>query len=56
MNVDCSLALVFFDSLNRTEWIYRGSPRLSPMFKEEQNASKRQLGGRPSNRKTGSVS
>ncbi|RZC42438.1 Pre-SET, SET, and/or MBD domain containing protein [Asbolus verrucosus] len=53
MNVDCSLVLVFFDSLNRMEWIYRGSTRLSPMFKEEQNATKRHTGGRTSNRKLG---
>jgi histone-lysine N-methyltransferase SETDB1 len=53
MNVDCSLVLVFFDSLNRMEWIYRGSTRLSPMFKEEQNATKRHTGVRTSNRKAG---
>jgi hypothetical protein len=56
MNVDCSLVLVFFDSLNRMEWIYRGSTRLSPMFKEEQNATKRHTGVRTSNRKAGPVS
>ncbi|XP_044261529.1 histone-lysine N-methyltransferase eggless-like [Tribolium madens] len=51
MSVDCSLVLVLFESLGRMEWIYRGSTRLSPMFKEEQNATKRHTGGRTSNRK-----
>lgn len=41
MNVDCSLVQMFFDATNRIEWIYRGSTRLNPMFKEEQAASSR---------------
>ncbi|KAJ8917329.1 hypothetical protein NQ315_002351 [Exocentrus adspersus] len=48
MNVDCSLVQVFFDSLSRTEWIYRGSTRLSPMFREEQAATNRHTGVRAS--------
>lgn len=54
MNVDCSLVQVFFDNLSRTEWIYRGSTRLSPMFREEQNATSRHTGVRT--RKPGPVS
>ncbi|XP_056637289.1 histone-lysine N-methyltransferase eggless [Diorhabda sublineata] len=48
VNVDCSLAQVFFDGLNRTEWIYRGSSRLSPLFREEQAATNRHTGVRTS--------
>ncbi|CAH1979497.1 unnamed protein product [Acanthoscelides obtectus] len=52
IKVDCSLVQVFFDSLSRTEWIYRGSTRLSPMFREEQAATNRHTGLRTS-RKAG---
>lgn len=45
--IDCSLVHVFFDALNRWEWIYRGSTRLSPMFREEQAAVNRHTGMRP---------
>ncbi|KRT84106.1 SET domain-containing protein [Oryctes borbonicus] len=41
MSVDCSLVQMFFDASGRIEWIYRGSTRLNPMFKEEQAASNR---------------
>lgn len=41
MNIDGSLAQVRFTNLDRIEWIYRGSCRLSPMFKEEQAATNR---------------
>ncbi|XP_025834178.1 histone-lysine N-methyltransferase eggless isoform X2 [Agrilus planipennis] len=41
MKIDCSLVQMFFDASNRVEWIYRGSTRLNPMFKEEQAASNR---------------
>jgi len=34
--VDCSLALVHFEADNRTEWIYRGSQRLAPLYCEMQ--------------------
>lgn len=54
LDVDCSLVRVLFDSLNRTEWIYRGSTRLSPMFREEQAATNRHTGVRTS-RKVGPV-
>ncbi|XP_049824476.1 histone-lysine N-methyltransferase eggless isoform X2 [Aethina tumida] len=51
-HVDCSLATVHFEHLNRTETIYRGSMRLSPMFREEQAATNRHSGIRAS-RKAG---
>ncbi|ALC41906.1 egg, partial [Drosophila busckii] len=39
MDIDCSLVLMQFDDdKNHTEWIYRGSLRLGPVFKETQNA------------------
>ncbi|KAK5638380.1 hypothetical protein RI129_012675 [Pyrocoelia pectoralis] len=40
--IDCSLVKMLFENSNRIEWIYRGSTRLNPMFKEEQAASNRQ--------------
>ncbi|KAK4878375.1 hypothetical protein RN001_010881 [Aquatica leii] len=42
MAIDCSLVKMFFENSNRIEWIYRGSTRLNPMFKEELAASHRQ--------------
>ncbi|CAG9861595.1 unnamed protein product [Phyllotreta striolata] len=47
-DVDCSLVQVIFETLQRMEWIYRGSTRLSPMFKEEQAATNRSTGVRTS--------
>lgn len=41
MNIDCSLVQMFFEASSRIEWIYRGSTRLNPMFKEELAASNR---------------
>lgn len=41
MNIDCSLVQVHFETSNRIEWIYRGSSRLSPMYKEELAATNR---------------
>jgi len=32
--VDASLAQMFFESDQRTEWIYRGSTRLEPLYTE----------------------
>uniref|UniRef100_A0A6P7FBF2 Histone-lysine N-methyltransferase eggless n=1 Tax=Diabrotica virgifera virgifera TaxID=50390 RepID=A0A6P7FBF2_DIAVI len=46
IDVDCSLAQVSFETIKRTEWIYRGSTRLSPMFMEEQAATSRHTGVR----------
>ncbi|EDW01619.1 histone-lysine N-methyltransferase eggless [Drosophila grimshawi] len=39
IDIDCSLVqMQFDDDKNHTEWIYRGSLRLGPVFKETQNA------------------
>ncbi|XP_017022407.1 histone-lysine N-methyltransferase eggless isoform X2 [Drosophila kikkawai] len=39
IDIDCSLVLMQFEGdKNHTEWIYRGSLRLGPVFKETQNA------------------
>ncbi|XP_030388456.1 histone-lysine N-methyltransferase eggless [Scaptodrosophila lebanonensis] len=39
IDVDCSLVQMQFEGdKNHTEWIYRGSLRLGPVFKETQNA------------------
>ncbi|KAH8327216.1 hypothetical protein KR074_007219, partial [Drosophila pseudoananassae] len=39
IDIDCSLVLMHFEAeKNHTEWIYRGSLRLGPVFKETQNA------------------
>ncbi|KAH8253248.1 hypothetical protein KR032_004503, partial [Drosophila birchii] len=39
IDIDCSLVLMQFEGdKNNTEWIYRGSLRLGPVFKETQNA------------------
>lgn len=32
MEVDASLALMYFPSDKRSEWIYRGSTRLEPLY------------------------
>ncbi|XP_017070234.2 histone-lysine N-methyltransferase eggless [Drosophila eugracilis] len=38
IDIDCSLVLMQFEGdKNHTEWIYRGSLRLGPVFKETQN-------------------
>ncbi|KAF5290122.1 hypothetical protein FQA39_LY14903 [Lamprigera yunnana] len=39
MAIDCSLVKMFFENSNRVEWIYRGSTRLNPMFREEFGSS-----------------
>lgn len=39
INVDCSLVQVFFDELNRFEWIYRGSRRIKEIYREENRTS-----------------
>lgn len=56
INVDCSLVQVFYDVICRTEWIYRGSTRLSPMYREERAATNRHSGVRNISRKLGPVS
>ncbi|KYM98922.1 PREDICTED: histone-lysine N-methyltransferase SETDB1 [Cyphomyrmex costatus] len=40
--VDASLVQMYFDADKRTEWIYRGSTRLYPLFLEVQKANARQ--------------
>ncbi len=41
MEVDGSLAKMFFLLDGRIEWIYRGSSRLAPLFKEFEAARRR---------------
>ncbi|XP_044762836.1 histone-lysine N-methyltransferase eggless isoform X2 [Coccinella septempunctata] len=48
INVDCSLVQVFFDELNRFEWIYRGSRRIKEIYREELAAQNRTSGQRAS--------
>lgn len=45
MEVDGSLAKIYFLHLERQEWIYRGSPRLKPLFREFQAAKYRMTTG-----------
>ncbi|XP_001603698.1 histone-lysine N-methyltransferase SETDB1 [Nasonia vitripennis] len=42
--VDASLVQMHFDADNRTEWIYRGSARLGPLYLELMKANLRQQG------------
>lgn len=42
VQVDASLVQMHFDADKRTEWIYRGSTRLSPLFIEVLKANARQ--------------
>lgn len=42
MQVDASLVQMHFDADRRTEWIYRGSTRLGPLFIEVLKANARQ--------------
>ncbi|XP_054270353.1 histone-lysine N-methyltransferase eggless isoform X2 [Macrosteles quadrilineatus] len=44
LEVDGSLVKVHFDADRRTEWIYRGSTRLGPMYQELAAAKERQHG------------
>lgn len=37
VDVDASLVQMQFEGQNRYEWIYRGSTRLGPLFKEKQS-------------------
>lgn len=41
MEVDGSLVKMSFDADGRTEWIYRGSTRLAPLYTELSNAKAR---------------
>lgn len=42
VQVDASLVQMYFDADKRTEWIYRGSTRLGPLFLEILKANTRQ--------------
>ena len=42
VQVDASLVQMHFDADKRTEWIYRGSTRLGPLFLEVRKANARQ--------------
>lgn len=44
VDVDASLVQMHFDADNRTEWIYRGSARLRPLYIELMKANARQQG------------
>lgn len=46
MRVDASLVQMCFDADGRTEWIYRGSTRLFPLFVEFLKAYARQQGNK----------
>lgn len=48
IDVDCSLVQVFFEELNRFEWIYRGSRRIKEIFRQEMAAANRAPGQRTS--------
>ncbi|XP_041367183.1 histone-lysine N-methyltransferase eggless-like isoform X2 [Gigantopelta aegis] len=45
MEVDASLVKMFFQADKRTEWIYRGSTRLEPLFKALANAEAIRVAG-----------
>lgn len=36
LEVDASLVRVYFTDAKKTEWIYRGSTRLAPLFKQKE--------------------
>lgn len=46
LQVDASLVQMHFDADGRTEWIYRGSARLGPLYLELLKASARQQGNK----------
>ncbi|XP_032664339.1 histone-lysine N-methyltransferase SETDB1 [Odontomachus brunneus] len=46
LSVDASLVQMFFDADGRTEWIYRGSTRLGPLYLELLKATARQQGNK----------
>ncbi|CAH0404469.1 unnamed protein product [Chilo suppressalis] len=45
--VDASLVQVYFEEDNRTEWIYRGSTRLAPLYLELQAAERQRTRAMP---------
>ncbi|KAJ2941933.1 hypothetical protein O0L34_g10751 [Tuta absoluta] len=50
LQVDASLAQVYFEQDKRSEWIYRGSTRLAPLYLELQAAEKHRARPLPRNR------
>ncbi|KAI5636816.1 SET domain-containing protein [Phthorimaea operculella] len=50
IQVDASLVQVYFEQDKRTEWIYRGSTRLAPLYLELQAAEKHRARPLPRNR------
>lgn len=46
IQVDASLVQMNFDADGRTEWIYRGSTRLAPLYIELLKANARQQGNK----------
>lgn len=44
MQIDASLVQMYFNADGRTEWIYRGSTRLGPLYDELLKANARQQG------------
>lgn len=55
MEVDCSLAKMFYLTRERQEWIYRGSSRLRPLYKEFKAAKYRMQTGHRGRIVAGSV-
>lgn len=41
IDVDCSLVQMLFEGQSRSEWIYRGSTRLGPVYKESNNLAQK---------------
>lgn len=50
MEVDASLVKMYFHADKRTEWIYRGSTRLEPLYSELANAEAVRLSGKGARR------
>lgn len=55
MEVDGSLAKMFYLNMERQEWIYRGSSRLKPLYREFQAAKYRMETGHRGRIVAGSV-
>lgn len=55
MEVDGSLAKMFYLNMERQEWIYRGSSRLKPLYREIQAAKYRMETGHRGRIVAGSV-
>ena len=51
LTVDASLAKMVFDTDQRTEWIYRGSTRLGPLYNEAHKQLQAQNSAAPTRRR-----